>query len=436
VSIDAAFGNLNVAASIAADGEAPGHDGTIAGGGGEISLTAAGSTIIQRNAPVSAKSKISSKGGGYGGFVTVAPYLSASTLSLVDASGDSGGGEVDFCAGTDVTLGKVGTDENHGTNVDVSGRGSGGTGGPANITAGINGQGSIDIFGTVDVTGGTGADSAGGSTNINGCTITVEASGAVLAQAPGDGGENNLAAGEQIKILGRVDARSTGVGATMGTDGTNTFEGPQNDKPLIQIGTVIPAASVTMKAPCIAENVPPGCIVPCPECGDGDVDFPETCDNGTGQSCQPESPGSTANCSFFCRLETCDDGLFCTTDVCDPQLGCNNIPATTPCVEPSATPSHTPAISPPSTATVTPTPTLSPAPTDTPSPTATVTTGCTGDCDASGDVTVNELITLVNIALGTAPASACPHGIPSGVEVDITLIIKAVGYALTNCPAP
>jgi len=41
----------------------------------------------------------------------------------------------------------------------------------------------------------------------------------------------------------------------------------------------------------------------------------------------------------------------------------------------------------------------------------------------------------VNIDLGSADASACPNGIPSGVTVDIALIIKAVGNALNNCPA-
>jgi len=60
---------------------------------------------------------------------------------------------------------------------------------------------------------------------------------------------------------------------------------------------------------------------------------------------------------------------------------------------------------------------------------------CAGDCDGSGDVTVNEIIVLVNIALGTADASACPNGIPSGRDVDVTLIVQSVGYALTNCPA-
>ena len=62
-------------------------------------------------------------------------------------------------------------------------------------------------------------------------------------------------------------------------------------------------------------------------------------------------------------------------------------------------------------------------------------TVCAGDCDGSGDVTVNELITLVNIDLGNSDPSACPSGIPNGATVDITLIITAVNNALGACPA-
>jgi hypothetical protein len=59
--------------------------------------------------------------------------------------------------------------------------------------------------------------------------------------------------------------------------------------------------------------------------------------------------------------------------------------------------------------------------------------GCTGDCDGGGDVAVNELIALVNIALGTAPQSTCPLGVPSGAEVDIALLVRGVGNALNGC---
>ncbi len=81
-----------------------------------------------------------------------------------------------------------------------------------------------------------------------------------------------------------------------------------------------------------------------------------------------------------------------------------------------------------------PTPAQTPTatPLATPSPTPTPPT-CVGDCDGRGGVTVDEIITLVNIALGTAGNSACPHGIPPGATVDVSLIIQAVNNALTGC---
>src|SRR5205814_192038 len=82
------------------------------------------------------------------------------------------------------------------------------------------------------------------------------------------------------------------------------------------------------------------------------------------------------------------------------------------------------------------TPTVTPTPPPTDTPTLTPTTAravCTGDCDDSGEVVVNELVTLVNIALGNAQPSACPHGIPSGADVNIALLVKAVNNALNGC---
>jgi hypothetical protein len=59
-------------------------------------------------------------------------------------------------------------------------------------------------------------------------------------------------------------------------------------------------------------------------------------------------------------------------------------------------PTRTPTIT--STPTISPTPEpFTPTPTDTPPPPP----ACLGDCDDSGQVTVDEVVTLVNIALGT-----------------------------------
>lgn len=55
-----------------------------------------------------------------------------------------------------------------------------------------------------------------------------------------------------------------------------------------------------------------------------------------------------------------------------------------------------------------------------------------GDCTGNGSVSVAEIITLVNIALGNAKASACPQGIPTGSEVTIVLIIRAGNNALNS----
>jgi hypothetical protein len=59
---------------------------------------------------------------------------------------------------------------------------------------------------------------------------------------------------------------------------------------------------------------------------------------------------------------------------------------------------------------------------------------CTGDCDGSGAVGVNEIITLVNIALGTAQPSVCADGgLPIGGDVTIAVLVQAVNHALTSC---
>jgi len=58
---------------------------------------------------------------------------------------------------------------------------------------------------------------------------------------------------------------------------------------------------------------------------------------------------------------------------------------------------------------------------------------CVGDCGGTGSVTINEIITLVNIALGNTQPSACPHGVASGSEVNVAMIIQAVSTARSGC---
>jgi streptogramin lyase len=128
----------------------------------------------------------------------------------------------------------------------------------------------------------------------------------------------------------------------------------------------------------------------------------------------------------------------------------------------SASPPRTPTRTPPATASVTstgtpspnatgtlsvvPTPSQTGVPSQTPtpegsatvaaSPTTTRTGGppCTGDCNGSGEVTIPELITLVNIALGNAPLADCMAGDhDSSGTVTVDELVAAVKRALEGC---
>jgi hypothetical protein len=61
---------------------------------------------------------------------------------------------------------------------------------------------------------------------------------------------------------------------------------------------------------------------------------------------------------------------------------------------------------------------------------------CVGNCNSDHAVTVNEIITMVNIALGSADISTCTAGDANADDtITINEIIAAVNDALTACPA-
>lgn len=60
---------------------------------------------------------------------------------------------------------------------------------------------------------------------------------------------------------------------------------------------------------------------------------------------------------------------------------------------------------------------------------------CAGDCNDDGQVTVDEIITLVNIALGNAPVADCQAGdLNHDSQVTVDEILTAVNSALNGCP--
>jgi hypothetical protein len=65
-----------------------------------------------------------------------------------------------------------------------------------------------------------------------------------------------------------------------------------------------------------------------------------------------------------------------------------------------------------------------------------VSAQCVGDCAGDGEVTINDLILGVNIALGSAPVSACEAFANGEGEVTISQLIQGVNNALEGCPPP
>jgi len=132
------------------------------------------------------------------------------------------------------------------------------------------------------------------------------------------------------------------------------------------------------------------------------------------------APGATATATATTSGQTATATVSATTP-----------PSTVPTE--TATETRVPTLTATATATG-PTPT---GPTATATATGSPTVGapCPGDCDGSGEVSINELITLVNIALGNLPLSACPVGdLDSNGAIAINELIVAVNSALNGCP--
>jgi len=68
---------------------------------------------------------------------------------------------------------------------------------------------------------------------------------------------------------------------------------------------------------------------------------------------------------------------------------------------------------------------------------ASVAHACAGDCDGSGDVTIDELMKGVNIDLGNASMNECPpFDASDDGSVTVDEILTAIKAAIDGCPAP
>ncbi|MBI4516957.1 MAG: hypothetical protein HY699_14195 [Deltaproteobacteria bacterium] len=163
--------------------------------------------------------------------------------------------------------------------------------------------------------------------------------------------------------------------------------------------------------------------------------YVESCD-GDCSSCNSETgecDGPPKSDDTDCSYNDCTGNYRCRSGLCQSSG------------EPVDTPTRT-ATSAVATATATTAAELTATPTRTPTPTATATVGtpaatptlgpCIGDCGDDGEVTVDELVKGVNIALGTAELSGCPgFDTDDDGEVTVDELVKAVNAALNGCAA-
>jgi hypothetical protein len=161
--------------------------------------------------------------------------------------------------------------------------------------------------------------------------------------------------------------------------------------------------------------------------------------------CVAENVGHTFDCAAIAanRSDRLAGGVLVSASVLfDSIIGDNaitstlidvstRIPTVTATMPPTGTPTRTPTDGPV-------TPTLTPTQADmTPTEalaTATPVPTCPGDCDGSGNVTVDEIVTAVNIALGMVDLSQCPAADDdrSG-SVTVDELVRAVTAALNGC---
>jgi hypothetical protein len=63
------------------------------------------------------------------------------------------------------------------------------------------------------------------------------------------------------------------------------------------------------------------------------------------------------------------------------------------------------------------------------------TTGCAGDCNADGQVAIDEILRLVNLALGNGQADGCAVAdVDHNQQITVDEIVAAINNALNGCP--
>jgi hypothetical protein len=295
VDLDASHGSVTIDSTIAVSDPED---------GGAITIRASHDLIVSPGAKLDVKATSNGRGGNIG--ASAGNILRLDRDATLDGSGagSGAGGTIVLTARRDLTVGPR-------SKVDVNSPAA--NAGTVTLVAGaadapdLPAPGNLRIEGDVTANGHSPGTVGVGAIALAGCQVTIANSGTV--DSTGDAGSTNTIESRQsITIAGRLRAsasnRADYVGALPSTP-----------------GTVMPNFILTQKQACTAANTPAGCLVPCPACGNGSIQFPEECDPGAANGCT-----TVPRCDVHCRVQDCDDGNACTTNQCDAVLGCFNEP--------------------------------------------------------------------------------------------------------------
>lgn len=190
-------------------------------------------------------------------------------------------------------------------------------------------------------------------------------------------------------------------------------------------GTCVAGGTKNVNEACTYEGAGPCGEGTCQDLGGGIIFCVPPClESDLCHLCNP----STGECNF----NPCSSDL-CSTGQCDPDTGCVAKPDNSPCDDYDVCTSNDRCHDGECAGTAGGTP----GPTSTPTATPPSVSGCMGDCNGDSVVTVDEIITGVDIALGNVDLSACDVMDDNGDDVvTVDEILTAVYNALNGCPPP
>jgi hypothetical protein len=304
-------------------------------GGGEVTLEAAGDVQITRaivgsdptsvegitidaqgNVIVGANLEMKGSRDADGGDISIAAggdiTVQGDTTLDVSGADNSSAGSIELDAGQNVTVTAPVTLIADGSPI--------GAGGAIFLQAGLDELGAPRLAGNVLLQGDVKANGHamhGSSVVITGCNVSIPP-GAVLDVTGDQKGSIDVTARTSLTIGGTLRASAANV-LTFSAGSTPTLIGsfiPARSAGTCGGGTV--TADGCARTVCSGDDVPAGCLYPCPQCGNNQIQFPETCDIGIGAAfC-----AGLDLCDRHCRVRHCEDDNPCTVDGCDATAGC------------------------------------------------------------------------------------------------------------------